>query len=244
MKRSLKVLVVAGLIWFSAGCGGGGNGTDGPSTPLWTWMSGSQTVDQPGYYGALGAPGASNVPGARFLSISWVDVSGDLWLFGGGDGAGQFNDLWRYSAADGLWTWMSGSDAVDQSGYYGTLGAPGGTNVPGARWNSISWVDGSEDLWLFGGTGYDVAGSRKLLNDLWRYSMADDMWTWMSGSDAVDQPGYYGTLGAPAGSNIPGARVASISWVDGSGDMWLFSGLGWDGSGANGWLNDLWHYGP
>ncbi len=49
-------------------------------------------------------------------------------------------------------------------------------------------------------------------------------WTWMSGSDIIDQSGTYGTKGTPAAANIPGARSASISWVDTDGDFWLFGG--------------------
>ena len=29
-------------------------------------------------------------------------------------------------------------------------------------------------------------------------------WTWICGSSAIAQPGVYGTLGSPAGGNIPG----------------------------------------
>jgi hypothetical protein len=32
------------------------------------------------------------------------------WLLGGG------NDLWRYSVASGIWTWMNGADQVLVSG--------------------------------------------------------------------------------------------------------------------------------
>lgn len=52
-------------------------------------------------------------------------------------------------ADGGEWTWMSGADTVNQSGIYGVQGTPDPANVPGARRNSISWIDGAGNLWLF-----------------------------------------------------------------------------------------------
>ena len=69
-------------------------------SPVWTWVSGSDTPDQKGTYGTKGTPDASNVPGARgnYL-MSWIDESGNLWLFGGnsrtGSDEGALNDLWK-----------------------------------------------------------------------------------------------------------------------------------------------------
>ncbi len=129
----------------------------------WTWTSGSSTRNQNGIYGTKGEPDAANIPGARYSSISWADDSGDLWLFGGlgydsaGD-LGRLNDLWRYSTDNSTWIWMSGSSTRNQNGVYGTKGEPDAANIPGARYDSISWTDDSGDLWLFGGGGYDNAG--------------------------------------------------------------------------------------
>jgi hypothetical protein len=72
-----------------------------PSNKTWTWVSGSNTANAFGNYGTLGTPSASNVPGARDASSSWIDRNGDLWLFGGtgyalGAPLGTLNDLWLY----------------------------------------------------------------------------------------------------------------------------------------------------
>jgi hypothetical protein len=74
-------------------------------------------------------PSAGNVPGARYSANSWIDSSGNLWLFGGygydSTGAvGRLNDLWRYSPSTGLWTWVSGGNGDNATGVYGTLGTP------------------------------------------------------------------------------------------------------------------------
>ena len=52
------------------------------------------------------------------------------------------------------WTWISGSNSIDQNGVYGTKGISNISNIPGARFYSISWIDSNNNLWLFGGKGY------------------------------------------------------------------------------------------
>jgi hypothetical protein len=32
------------------------------------------------------------------------------------------------------------------------------------------------------------------------------------------------------------------SWIDSSGNLWLFGGYGYDSTGALGYLNDMWHW--
>ena len=68
------------------------------TTKQWTWVSGSNTPEASGVYGTLGVGAVGNTPGARELSTTWADGSGNLWLFGGtGFSAGtDRNDLWRW----------------------------------------------------------------------------------------------------------------------------------------------------
>jgi len=250
-RYSISWIDSSGNLWLF---GGYGNepGDEGYYNDLWkydgtnwTWISGSNTRNQSGTYGTKGTPAGTNIPGARYGSISWIDSSDNLWLFGGygysHSSTGYLNDLWKYDGTN--WTWVSGSDTVKQYGTYGTKGIPAGTNIPGARCNSISWIDTSGNLWLFGGEGYDKNGiSSGRLNDLWKYDGTN--WTWVSGSNTVDQISIYGTKRTPAGTNIPGARNDSISWIDTSGNLWLFGGNGYDKNGISGSLNDLWRYKP
>jgi N-acetylneuraminic acid mutarotase len=215
----------------------------------WTWEGGLNSVNGSGLYGTLGTAAAGNVPGARYWTSSWTDSSGNFWLFGGvgydaAGGTGYLNDLWRYSPATGLWTWVTGGDAVNASGVYGTQGTASVANVPGARQAASSWTDSSGNLWLFGGVGYDSTGAAGNLNDLWRYSPTTGLWTWISGADAVNASGVYGTLSTAAAANVPGARYSAASWIDSSGNLWLFGGVGNDAAGAVGNLNDLWRYSP
>jgi N-acetylneuraminic acid mutarotase len=71
-------------------------------------------------------------------------------------------------------------------------------------------------------------------------------WTWMGGSETSNNglAGVYGTLGTPAAGNIPGGRYTAASWTDSSGNFWLYGGLGFDASGDEGYLNDLWEFSP
>jgi len=209
----------------------------------WTWVAGSNTANSPANYGMLGQPSATATPGPRRASSTWTDHSGNLWLFGGeGNDAtgnlGFLNDLWQYSPSTQEWTWMGGTSSVGQSGSYGTVGQPG---QPGARSFSTAWSDAAGNLWLFGGYGYDGNGAQGFLNDLWRYSIITNQWTWMGGSSLRNQSGTISTLGQPG---QPGGRDQATGWTDPSGNLWLFGGQGFDSSASYGYLGDLWEYSP
>ena len=252
----------------------GGNGNDlnwnggelndlweyNPATNLWTWVSGSSTLtcgsngcSQPGVYGTLGTPAAGNTPGGRQQASTWIDSSGNLWLFGGngtdanGNG-GDLNDLWEFNPSTSLWTWMGGSSTIGsnggQSGVYGVLGTPVAGNTPGARTYGLSWIDKSGYLWLFGGSGYDSIGTNGALNDVWEFNPSTNEWTWMGGSKTAWVRGVYGTLGTPSPGNIPGVRVTAFNWTDSAGNLWLFGGWGFDANGQSGFFNDLWEFNP
>jgi|HubBroStandDraft_1064217.scaffolds.fasta_scaffold09513_5 hypothetical protein len=234
----------AGNVWLFGGYGLDSTGALGYLNDLWkyssgewAWMGGSDLDDQPGTYGSQGMAAPANVPGSRQCSVGWTDEAGDFWLFGGlgiGSGVtyGSHNDLWKYSA--GEWAWVSGSNLLDQAGVYGTQGIPAPSNVPPARQFGVSWIDTSGSLWLFGG---QFGGG---LNDLWKYSAGQ--WTWVGGSNVENQAGTYGNQGTAAPGNIPGARYASVHWLDTAGDLWLFGGLGIDSNNSLGLFNDLWKY--
>jgi N-acetylneuraminic acid mutarotase len=157
---------------------------------------------------------------------------------------GRLNDFWRYSPSSGQWTWIGGEDAANAIAVYGTLGTAAAGNVPGARQAASSWIDSSGKLWLFGGYGYDSSGGIGNLNDLWQFSPSSGEWTWVSGGNGNNANGIYGTAGTAAPDNVPGARQAASSWIDSSGNLWLFGGDGYDSTSAPGYLNDLWQYTP
>ena len=216
-----------------------------PSTAQWTWVAGSQFANSVSVYGTEGTAAALNSPGARAGAFSWIDQSGALWLFGGEafDSASNnfvaLNDLWKFQPSTGLWTWVGGSSTLNSSGVYGTAGVAATTNVPGGRYSGASWIDSAGNLWLFGGVGLDGTGAVNNLNDLWKYTPNSGQWTWVGGSNTGGAAGAYGTLGTASIGNVPGARENPTYWVDQSGKLWLFGGIGNAGD-----FNDLWRYDP
>jgi N-acetylneuraminic acid mutarotase len=234
-----------------------------PSTKEWAWMGGNSTAvncspagcSMPGVNGTLGVPAAGNLPEGRNFAATWTDGAGNLWLFGGecfiaGTPADQLiflNDLWEFTPSSKEWAWIGGANTAgctgNEPGVYGTMGSPAAGNIPGGRGAASTWTDGAGNFLLWGGAGDDGAGDLTALNDLWEFNPSTKEWTWMSGSSIGNQTGVYGTLGVPAAGNIPGGRYYSPSWIDASGNLWLFGGLGLDSTGTLGYLNDVWRYG-
>jgi len=204
------------------------------------------------------APGISKLvihtpggPGARWGSTTWVDSTGNLYLFGGQGNSytasGLLNDLWKFTPGQrdvnsitgnyagsneytGDWTFVSGSTGANASGNYGSLGTPGG--YPGGRWGAAYCTDASGTVWMFGGQGYDSTGQVVLLNDLWKYS--GGQWTWVgpTGSEVGQKNGAYGILGTGSTANYPGGRQTALLVPDNAGNLWLFGGLGLDSIGT------------
>jgi hypothetical protein len=246
----------AGVFWLFGGAQLNSNGNYlavfndlwnfNPSTGLWTWVGGSDTPNATGVYGTQGIAAAGNVPGARLGGVVWMDASGNVWLFGGlalGQSglAQEYNDLWEYSPTSGLWTWVGGSDGPNAAGIYGAERAGAAGNGPGARVSAVAWKDQAGNFWLFGGYGYAQVGLGNL-NDLWEYNLGSGEWIWIGGSSSAAAPGIYGTQGIPSSSNFPGAREQAVGWADSSGNFWLFGGFGFDSTGVEDDLNDLWRF--
>jgi N-acetylneuraminic acid mutarotase len=244
-----------GNLWLFGGYGYDVNGNLGnlndlwefnPATQEWTWIGGSSTENAYGLYGSLGSASLTNMPGARNGALSWTDSSGNFWLFGGNGEAqsgtgGSLNDLWMFNPTLG-WEWVSGSNGLDQVGSYGTQGTPNSGNVPGARQFSSGWIDAANNLWVFGGQGYDSSGHLGTMNDLWQYNSTAGTWTWVSGSSTIAALAVYGTQGVAAAGNVPGARDNADAWADSSGNLWLFGGFAYNSTGTQGSVDDLWTY--
>jgi N-acetylneuraminic acid mutarotase len=153
-------------------------------------MGGSKVAGQRGTYGTLGTPAAANIPGARAYPASVVDSKGYVWLFAGDgvDSTGSWsylNDLWRLDLTTLQWTWMGGSSVAGnsgQQGVYGTRGVAAATNSPGNRELVGFGVDQNDNLWLFGGAGYDPSFRSEFYNDLWEFNTSTLQWTWVAGS--------------------------------------------------------------
>jgi N-acetylneuraminic acid mutarotase len=251
-SSSLYAVDATGNLWLFGGSGytssSGGNFDDlwmySISSKMWTWIAGSQALNQPGSYGTQGVSYSPSVhfPGSGLSGGFWADNSGFLWLLGG-----LSNDLWKIDTASEQVTWVSGSPAGNAPGSYGTILQPASSNVPGARYAFAHWTDNKGDFWVFGGVGYDASGHLGDLNDLWMFNPQSGMWTWENGSNSADLSGTlvnYGTQGIPSNTNEPGGLWLPMNWTDSQGNLWLYSG-GATTTGNNGViLDDLWVYQP
>ena len=218
-----------------------------PSINEWAVIKVKVGQNRGGIYGIQNINDTANSPGCRGDGVAtWVDTSGNLWLFGGygfdkDSIKGALSDLWKYTIATNTWTWIAGPDTANSPGNYGTIMVPSSANNPPARfYTNCSWTDNNNNLWLFGGFEQYVGQGR--LSDLWKYDIATHQWTWMKGPNTLDQPAVYGTMGVPNINNIPSARFCYNKWKDSHGNFWLFGGSG-PGSAFN-VLNDMWKYNP
>lgn len=208
-----------------------------PATNEWTWVKGKRFASQPPVFGTKGVPNINNSPGQRtYAAATWVDTTGNLWLFGGA----QTNDLWKYDIGTNEWTWMHGDSTPTYRGVHGAKYVSSPLNYPGARSETCSaWTDSLNNLWLFGGYGYDDAGNAGCLNDMMKYDISKNEWTWMSGSTLRNAPSNYGTIGVSSPTNAPCGRQTYTKWKDKQGNFWLMGGS--DNSLT---YNDVWKYNP
>jgi N-acetylneuraminic acid mutarotase len=250
----------AGTLWLFGGNGYDVSGALGDLNDLWSYSPKAGTWRYVGGSDAVGAGGVyvstgPLTPGARDSAITWIDASGNLWLFGGYRPAslsgpvpipaGYFNDLWEYTPAPpgavGAWVWAGGSSSTDAAGIYGS-GAP---SVPGARASGAAWIDAAGTFWLFGGNGYDAQGAVGALSDVWSYTPGSGTWSWVNGANLVNAPASYGIQGQAALANTPGARYGVAGWRDATGNFWLLGGYPNAAYPAQvGGINDVWEFTP
>ncbi len=207
------------------------------------FITGNVSALQSGTYGTKGVPANSNTPGGRWVGVNATDSHGNLWLFGGqvnnGGTAWWLNDLWKFDGTN--WTWVAGTTSLSSTGVYGTKGVAASTNMPGGRSAAALWIDSSDNIWVFGGSGYDAFGNRGHLNDLWKFDGTN--WTWVSGSNQKFPSGNYGSKGVANATNVPAPRMTSGYWSDNAGMFWLFGGETYDlTTGAGKTYNDLWKF--
>lgn len=194
----------------------------------WQGINAIGSVNQVGVYGTQGVPSETTTPGGRDSASSWIDSKGNLWLFGGenclSNCKGSLNDLWKFDSITRQWTWVTGAD---------TFNSQGSNTIPNARFGATSWIDTSDNLWLFGGVGQG--------NDLWKFNPPTSQWTRLNGNTTIS----YGTQGISSSTNRPGGREFAVSGTEASGAVWLFGGFGSTVSGYSaGYLNDLWKFDP
>lgn len=148
-----------------------------PVSGMWAWMGGDATLvtnGHPNVSGVRGLAAASNKPGGRTQILTWVDVNGKLWMYGGyGVGQngtlGRLNDMWQFDPVTRVWTWMLGdNDPGTANGRMGTYATVGAAGVPGARRQTDTWLDKDGNFWFLAGEGTANATAAGFRSDMWK----------------------------------------------------------------------------
>ncbi len=216
-----KIINLFKLFCFTALLLGGSHFLNA-QTNKWTLVNGLDTTNVPAVYTAKGQFAPANTPGQRAIANTWVDSQNNLWLFGGQDGNGSINDLWKYNITSNEWAWVSGPHSEMSTGRYGVKRKSAITNQPAARKGGVSWKDKAGNLWMFGGS------NELYLNDVWKYNIDSSLWTWMHGDSIESPPSNYGKIDAAAATNTPGGRNLATGWVGKDGLFWMYGGFGLD----------------
>lgn len=195
-------------------------------------------------------------PRGRSGATTW-QVKNNLYMFGGNVDpinvrskhlmVGNVNSMWCYNLETDTWKVLKSEQSqCTRAGTYGKLGVALQSNMPGCRRRAAGWVDRHDNLWMFGGDGVDssqesvsVFHHSKLLSDIWYFDTVTLMWTWKGGDKTGDVRGEFGTKGERSKDTHPGPRSEAVVWGAFI-KFYLFGGIGHDGDGKDGYLNDIW----
>lgn len=168
----------------------------------WVWLSGDKTINN---YNSSGYPPADYNTG-----ISWADQDKNFWYFSSGK-------MWKYQTSTNTWT-NTGNPPPFGNPNYGTMGTENTSNFPGDRNKALTWTGKNGDLWLLGGNSSSQ-------QNLWKYNINSNKWTWMYGPKAsTPSNDEYGQLNIPSTTNLPPYRRYSATWNDSMGNLYFFGG--------------------
>ena len=151
------------------------------------------------------------------------------------------------------WTWIDGEKIAGVAGtpQYGQFPptAPTSipnplTNTPGARYGAAGWTDKFGNLFLFGGTGFELTGNptpdtlNAPMQDMWVCVALQNgcEWQLVGGYDPTVVSGTI-TVGSliianaqhegQAGGSIPASRLGAATWTDTSGKFVALRRINW-----------------
>lgn len=230
-----------------------------PQSKMWTWKQGPRFGDpETSSYGTKGIAHPDNLPPARTAASSWVDNSGNLWMFGGSNNRSLFmNDMWKYDPSTNQWTWMNGTSVAGfDDGGKGTVGVPDPLSFPPAVISTATTSDPAGNFWMVG--GYRQVIFREdvyfTTREVWKFDPVSALWTYYSTRDdfydAIFTQPNFGTKGVSSPDNLPPTRAAAALWADSTGHLYwyggyeyYFTGTGSDDIAFNSApRNDVWQY--
>ena len=123
-----------------------------------------------------------------------------------------------------------------------TQGVSNLNSTPGARaWGITSWTDASKQFVALWRISCFLHGNTQ---DLWKYDIPTNEWTWMKGPLYRRSTGYIVPrvfrlrANYPEGEGMKGPQAGKMI----KDNLWLFGGYGVDALAQAGHLNDLWMY--
>lgn len=233
-------------LWLFGGMSGGNVRNDlwsfDIATNNWTWEAGTNLPADAGTYGTKGVANATNTPPSRFSYTRWQDASNNFYLFGGSKSTSSQNDVWQYNTSTKMWTWVSGTNLVNDKGTTNPYCKPNAGDAPASRFENQTAQSNSQctkAFWTFGGTsihGY--------FNDLWLFNTENYEWTKVKGGVGAPPASSYGVKGVEAASNLIPGKMGCCVWTDKIGVLYVFGGYGYDSKNVFDLSNDLWKFIP
>jgi hypothetical protein len=176
-----------------------------------------------------------SIPSARSNMATWIDASGNFYLFGGQNGNTYLNSMYVYTPSLNQW---------------GSIAST--ANTPSSRGFAATWADENGNFYLFGGYG----GS--YLNDMHSFNYANSTWSSVAYTGTMsaiggagvwkDGSGNFYLFGGKNGSNsyantlseyniannvwatvtssgtTPSAMAYFATWLDKNGNVYTFGG--------------------
>ena len=183
------------------------------TTNQWTWMTGydsfkikstysSSVIND--YKSSLFGANPANIK----LSINWVDNSGNYWFVSNDYATNNHYFLTKFNIQ------TLEFEIIDYRPnnyrYKGAQGQALAANFPDVIESTSYWVKGS-DVYIYGGYNRD---RDSVSQEMWKYSMATNLWTWLRGEKMIESKSVYGTKGVAANTNQPHTREgATRNWV-------------------------------
>ena len=214
----------------------------------WIWINGDSLPMIKSIYGTKGIADSINKPGGRILSTCWSENNGDLWLMGGIDFDSSYNsrvrsDLWKYFPSTNQWVWMNGDSGINRLPIYGNKNITLKTNQIGGRFFTTIWNDNKGNIWFYGGGNFDSSNKGFVYDDLWKFDITNNLFTWVAGDSNYNEYANYGVKGNSSSTNNPGAKGESYGVMDKSGNLIMINGSTTNSS-YSGRCNEIWMFTP
>jgi gliding motility-associated-like protein len=199
-------------LWVYSGQPGGGINFEtwkyNPNLAEWTWMHGPVVnANNTHKLGTMGIGDTTILPyDLTTYGVMATDSNDNMWLF-----HGLRSMLFKYNTNLNYWTWMNG-DTNFGPPVYGTQGVPSVSNKPEYSLETLTFQchKKTNTLWYFDSKA-----------DFWRYNIATNEWTWMTGNHNLMYD--FGTKFIESPNVLPSfyrfiEPYSHISWMDQTND--------------------------